>query len=106
MTSAEAIDGGKIEVNQERAKRSRALRPGDQVRVRKPPFEQIVIVRALSEVRRSGAEAAALYEETAESRAEREKLAAQFKAMGPSAFGDAGRPSKKDRRDIERWRKR
>src|SRR5678816_4941652 len=104
--AAEAIDGGKIEVNAERAKRSRALHAGDLVRIRKPPFEQIVVVRGLSDVRRSGAEAATLYEETAESRAEREKLAMQFKAMGPSAFHDAGRPSKKDRRDIERWRKR
>jgi ribosome-associated heat shock protein Hsp15 len=104
--AAEAIDGGKIEVNEERAKRSRPLHLGDRVRVRKPPFEQIVIVRGLSDVRRSGAEAATLYEETAESRTEREKLAAQFKAMGPSAFRDAGRPSKKERRDIERWRKR
>ena len=105
--AAEAIDGGKIEVNEERAKRSRALRLGDQVRVRKPPFEQIVIVRGLSDVRRSGAEAATLYEETAESRAEREKLATQFKAIGASVFRDsAGRPSKKERRDIDRWRKR
>jgi ribosome-associated heat shock protein Hsp15 len=104
--AAESIDGGKIEVNDERAKRARVLHVGDRVRIRKPPFEQIVIVRAMSDVRRSGAEAATLYEETAESRAEREKLAAQFKALGPSAFRDAGRPSKKDRRDIERWRRR
>ena len=104
--AAEAIDGGKIDVNGDRAKRARLVHAGDTIAVRKAPFEQVVVVRQLSEVRGSGAVAATLYEETAESKAAREKLAAQLRAMGPPVFRDQGRPSKKQRRDIDRFRGR
>ena len=49
--AADAIDGGKVDVDGERARRSRLLAVGERVTVRKPPFEQHVIVRALSEQR-------------------------------------------------------
>ena len=104
--AAEAIDGGKIDVNGDRAKRSRLVHTGDTIAVRKPPFEQVVVVRALSETRGSGAIAATLYEETSESKVAREKLAAQLRAMGPPAFRDQGKPSKKERREIDRFRRR
>ena len=97
--AAEAIDGGKVQVNGDRAKRARQLQPGDEVRVRQGPFEHVVIVRALSARRGSASIAAELYEETAASRTAREALAAQMKAM----FGASeGRPTKKDRRDLGR----
>jgi ribosome-associated heat shock protein Hsp15 len=103
--AADAIDGGKVEVNGERARRARLLGVGDQVRVRKPPFEQVVAVRGLSEQRGPAPVAATLYEETAESQRAREATAAQLKALGPPVFRERGRPSKKERRDIERWRR-
>lgn len=101
--AAEAIDGGKIQVNGERAKRSKLLRTGDEVRIRTGPYEHVVVVRALSERRGPAAIAAGLYEETAQSREAREKMAAQMKAL-PSLFGQGNRPSKKDRRDLRRLR--
>jgi ribosome-associated heat shock protein Hsp15 len=104
--AAEAIDGGKVDVNDERARRARLVGPGDQVRVRKPPFEQVVTVMAASEQRGPASVAAGLYEESAASRAAREALAAQLRAQGPPAFRDQGRPSKKERRDLDRWRDR
>ena len=104
--AAEAIDGGKIDVNDERAKRSRLVRVGDRVRVRKPPFAHEVEIRALSEKRGSGAIAALLYEESSESKRARETLALQLKALGPPIFRDKGRPGKKERRDIDRIRGR
>lgn len=104
--AAEAIDGGKVEVGGERAKRSRQVRVGDVVRIRKPPFEQIVVVRALASMRGSGAIAATLYEETSESRSARETLATQMRALGPPAFRGGGKPSKKERRDIGKWKGR
>ena len=104
--AAEAIDGGKIDVNDERGKRARLVRVSDRVRVRKPPFVHEVEVCGLSEQRGSGAVAATLYNESAESRAARETLALQLKAMGPPIFRDKGRPDKKDRRDIDRLRGR
>jgi ribosome-associated heat shock protein Hsp15 len=103
--AADAIDGGKVEVNGERARRSRLLGVGDSVRVRKPPFEQIVVVRALSDQRGAAPVAATLYEETPDSRRAREETAAQLRAMGPPAFRDQGRPTKKERRDLDRWRR-
>ena len=101
--AAEAIDGGKIQVNGERAKRSKLLQAGDEVRIRIGPYEHIVIVRAVAERRGSAAIAAELYEETTESRVARERIAAQMKAL-PSLFGQGNRPSKKDRRDLRRLR--
>lgn len=103
--AADAIDMGRIEVNDERSKRSRHVAVGDRVRVRRPPFEQVVVVRALSDSRGPAAVASTLYEETAESVAARERLATQLKAMGAPVMGE-GRPTKKDRRDTERWRGR
>jgi ribosome-associated heat shock protein Hsp15 len=104
--AAEAIDRGRVEVNGEDAKRSKHVKVGDLVRVRRPPFETIIRVRDLSERRGSASDAATLYEETAESASAREELAAQLRATGPRAFHDKGRPTKKERRDIERYRGR
>ena len=103
--AADAIDGGKVEVNGERTRRSRLLGVGDSVRVRKRPFEQIVVVRGLSEQRGPAAAAATLYEETPDSRRAREETATQLRAMGPPVFREQGRPSKKERRDLDRWRR-
>lgn len=101
-----AIDGGKVQVNGERAKRAKLVGPGDTVRVRSGPFEHVVTVRATSERRGPAAEARTLYEEDPESRARREALAAQLKAA-PSAFFDGkGRPTKKQRRDIDDFKSR
>ena len=104
--AADSIDAGRVEVNDQRAKRSRPVTIGDTIRVRKPPFEQIVKVLGESDQRGPATVAATLYEETEESRAAREKLAAQFKAMGPPVFRDRGKPGKKERRAIDKWRGR
>lgn len=102
--AAEAIGGGKVDVNDEHVKRAKPLQVGDRVTIRQPPFEIHVVVRVLSEHRGGAADAARLYEETPASRAARETLAAQLRAM-PRAV-DQGRPTKKDRRELDRWRGR
>ena len=104
--AADAIDAGRVEVNGDRAKRSRAITVGDTLRVRKPPFEQVIEVRGESEQRGPASVAAALYTETEDSVKAREKLAAQMKALGPPVFREKGKPDKKDRRAIDRWRGR
>lgn len=103
--AVDAIGGGKIEVNGDRPKRARALQVGDEVRVRLGPYQHVVRVRAHSPRRGPAAEAALLYEETPESRQARERLSVQLKAVHPAFRGDEGKPSKKDRRDIERLRR-
>ncbi len=104
--AAEAIDAGRIEVNDERAKRAKLVQAGDTIRMRRPPFEQVISVTAVSVQRGSATIAATLYQETEASSKAREALAEQMRAVGPSAFRDKGRPGKKERRDIERWRGR
>lgn len=104
--ASQAIELGRVRVAGERAKRSRLVRVGDCLVVRHPPFERAIIVRGLSDTRGPATVAAELYEETAESRAAREKLAAQLRAIGPSVIRtEAGRPTKKERRDLDRWRR-
>jgi ribosome-associated heat shock protein Hsp15 len=96
-----AIAAGHVSVNGERAKPAKELKPGDQVVVRRPPFEHTALVKALSDRRGPAAEAALLYEETAESRARRTVLAAEMKSLPVPRF--KGRPTKKTRRDYEKW---
>jgi ribosome-associated heat shock protein Hsp15 len=103
--AAEAIDGGKVEVNDARAKRAKMVQLGDEVRVRQTPFEHVVIVRGISDRRGPASVAATLYEETADSKTRREALATQIRSM-PSDDWDSGRPTKRDRREIERFKRR
>jgi ribosome-associated heat shock protein Hsp15 len=104
--SAEAIDGGKIEVNGERAKRSRLVGAGDRIRIRSGPYEHLITVLGVSEKRGSAPIAQALYEEDPASRKAREEMAAHVRAMNANTGYESGRPTKKDRRDIERIKRR
>jgi ribosome-associated heat shock protein Hsp15 len=104
--AAESIDAGRVEVNGERAKRSRAITVGDSLRIRKPPFEQVIEVSGESEQRGPASVAQTLYVESEASVKAREKLASQMKALGPPVFRERGKPGKKERRAIDRWRGR
>ena len=103
--ATEAVAGGKVELNGERAKPAKLVQVGDELRIRLGPFEHVLLVRALGERRGPASVAQSLYEERAESRAAREKLSAQLR-MAPSGFvyEEKGRPTKKDRRELERLR--
>ena len=103
--AATAIETGKVEVNGERAKRAKQLQVGDSLRIRLGPYHHIVTVRGLSEIRGPAPIAAKLYEETPESIKAREAMAAQVKAAAAGSSYEKGRPTKKDRRDIERLRR-
>ena len=103
--AATAIDGGKVDANGDRAKRARHVQVGDLLVLRRPPYEQHIVVRGLSEVRGPAKEAVRLWEETAESRAAREKLAYQLKNAPVLTFHGEGRPTKKDRRVIEKLKR-
>jgi ribosome-associated heat shock protein Hsp15 len=90
-TAAQAIDGGKVDANGERAKRSRLVQVGDVLVLRRPPYEHHVVVHGLSEVRGPAKEAVLLYEETAASRKARELLAYQLKNAPVPTFEGAPR---------------
>lgn len=100
--AATAINGGKVEVNGTRSKPGKPVRPGDALRIRKEPYTFAVVVRTVSGRRGPAIEAARLYEEEEESRAERRRIADQRRLAPPPAFEGKGRPTKKDRRELDR----
>jgi len=104
--AAEAIDGGKVQLNGERAKRAKSVQVGDEVRVRSGPYEHVVEVTGVAERRGSAAIAATLYRETEASRAARETVAAHVKAMQVQTRYESGRPTKRDRRQLDELRRR
>ena len=104
--AADAVSGGKIEVNSDRAKPSRSVRAGDKLTIRHGLYEWIIIVKGLVRLRGPAAQARQLYEETEESARKRESGIARLKLERPAEFDMAGRPSKKDRRAIARFTKR
>jgi ribosome-associated heat shock protein Hsp15 len=103
--AAEAVEKGKVEVNGERAKRAKLLQAGDSLLIRLGPYQHVVTVRAVSEKRGPAAVATKLYEESAEGRKAREAMQIQVKAAQSVPGYDRGRPTKKDRREIERLRR-
>lgn len=102
--AAQAIAGGKVEVNDVRAKPAKLLHLGDRLRVRRGPYLYLLTVRVLSDRRGPPAQAATLYEEDPEGKAARERLAHQLRIAPPPAFEGKGRPTKRDRRELERLR--
>jgi ribosome-associated heat shock protein Hsp15 len=104
--AADAVTGGKVELHGERVKPAKTVKVGDELRVRLGPYTHVVVVQGLSERRGPASEAQKLYEETEQSRKEREHLAWQLKHAAPRMDPGEGRPTKKDRRDLERTRGR
>ena len=102
--AAAAIEGGKVRLNDARPKTGATVRVGDLVRVRLGPIERTLAVTGLADRRGTAAAATALYEETAESRARRVQREAQLKLMPETSFRGKGRPTKRERREIERLR--
>jgi len=102
----EAVAGGRVQVDGQRAKPSRAVRPGDRIEITTGPTPRTVIVRGIAPRRGPAREAALLYEETPESIALRERVAAERRLGAPQPVHGGGRPTKRDRRRMERQRGR
>ena len=102
--AADAVEGGKVQVNGDRVKPAKQVRPGDELVVRTGVFTWEVEVLSLAERRGSATEAAKLYREAEQSRRAREDKAALLKAERQSSPVRAqGRPTKKQRRQIIRF---
>jgi ribosome-associated heat shock protein Hsp15 len=100
-----AVVGGKVKRNGERAKPAKAVAPGDGLTIRIGEFEWAVTVKALSDKRGPAQAARKLYEEDEVSRARRIAQVADRRAHA-SLLGDRkGRPTKRERREMERWRR-
>src|SRR5260221_521704 len=93
--AATACRGGHVKVNNESAKPAHVLRVGDEVRVRADGFERVVVVSKLISKRVGPPAAAECYVDNSPPRPPREQLVA-VRERG------AGRPTKRDRRDLDR----
>lgn len=101
--ATEEIAKGRVTVNGQPVKPARELRCGDTVALRQGPVARTVLVRGLSGARGPAPVAQRLYEETPESIAAREQAAEQRRlAPEPAATLSEGRPTKRNRRDMER----
>lgn len=102
--AAEAVTGGKVHLNGRAAKPSKAVKAGDVLELSAGPVRRTVVVRGLAERRGPAAEATALYEETPESVAARERNAELRRLAPPVVAERGGRPTKRDRRRLDRGR--
>ena len=100
----DAINAGRVMVNDERIKPARNIQVGDQMLVRKPPYEWSIVIQRLAAKRGAATIAQAMYTETPESAARREALQCERKSLPPSLF--AGRPTKQDRRKLDQFNAR
>ncbi len=101
--AAEAIERGRVHLNGARIKPAKTLSVGDLLTIRIGNFKYDIVVRALSNHRGSATIAQNLYHETEESRQQRELIAERLKAQ-PKPFYTKGRPTKRNRRDIMRFK--
>jgi ribosome-associated heat shock protein Hsp15 len=103
--AAEAVTGGKVKLNGERTKAAKVVRVGDELFVHIGAYEYVVTVQGLAERRGPAKEAVLLYEESPESRARREALAAQLSLERKLYRHQEVRPTKKERRALIRLKR-
>jgi ribosome-associated heat shock protein Hsp15 len=104
--AAEAISGGKVHVNDQRAKPGKEIKVGAMLSISKDNYRWEITVTAINSQRRSAKEAALLYEETAESFAKREQQIIQNREQRElfDFSGKDHKPNKKERRLIHRFK--
>lgn len=101
--ATDAIDSGKVHVDGDRVKPAKEVKLGARIRIRNKDMEIELTVTALSVQRRGAPEAALLYTETEESRARRQDAAVTREADHGKRERGAGRPTKRQQRDIKRF---
>lgn len=102
--ATDAVENGRVTINEDRVKPAKMVAVGDNLSIQIGRYQYIVEILALSSKRGSAPEAQKLYRETNDSRKQREVMAAQLKAL-PQPFYFKGRPTKRDRREMERLKK-
>lgn len=104
--AAEAIRNGRVLINEKRVKPSRTISVNDRIMLRRGAFEYDLTIRDLTNSRKSAKEAVLLYEESRESVQKREEIAEQIRLNAASTPATRGRPTKRDRRELLRFKNR
>lgn len=99
-----AIDAGRVLVAGERAKPARLIKVGERLNVNREQERIELVVRGISEQRKSAPLAKLLYEETPESVLARQTAAENRRFFSEPSHNIAGRPTKRNRRALERWK--
>ena len=103
--ATELVLAGHVKVGGERVKPAREVRPGDELEIRLGPTHRTVVVTGLADRRGSATVAATLYEETPESREERERLSLERRLARPLGADLGARPTKQERRRLDAMRR-
>jgi len=101
--AADAVDGGKVRVEGDRTKPAKEIKIGMAINIRNKDFEIEVEVTGLSNIRRGAPEAVLLYAETDASKTRRENAKITLEADHAVRERGAGRPTKRQSRDIKRF---
>lgn len=101
--AADAVDSGKVRVDGDRAKPAKEIKTGMLISIRSKEFEVEALVTGLSNIRRGAPEAALLYAETEQSKAKRENARITREADHAIRERGAGRPTKRQQRDIKKF---
>ena len=102
--ATDAIDGGKVSLHGERVKPAKEIKTGDLLEVRTPAGTFTIAVKTLSDKRGNASAAQLLFDETAESRAARALEAERKKRFVDPSEKIFARPTKKERRELDRFR--
>jgi ribosome-associated heat shock protein Hsp15 len=100
--ATDAVDGGKVRLNGDRVKPARGVKIGDKLEIDNGSTEWEVLVQDLSDKRGSASIAQTLYSETVQSSLKRQQLAEQRKLFREPSATLKGRPTKRDRRQLDR----
>jgi ribosome-associated heat shock protein Hsp15 len=104
--AVDAIRGGRVKVNGAPAKPSKDVKPGDEIEFSQGVIRLTATIRGTAERRLPAADAQRLYDETEESRTERERRIAEMRMIRPQGVDRNARPTKRERRQLDKLRGR
>ena len=99
--ATDEIDKGRVRINDLEVKPAKEVKVGDTVALRQGPVTRTLVVRGISDKRGGAPQAQLLYDETEASLKQREQLAEQHR-LEPANTQEHGRPTKRDRRTIDK----
>jgi ribosome-associated heat shock protein Hsp15 len=102
--AAQAVEAGHVRIDGQRCKPARAVRVGDRLEITRGHERLELLIRALAKQRGPAPQAQSLYEESAASIARKMLARSLCEAAGHEHDASSGRPTKRDRRRLDRWR--
>lgn len=99
-----SIEAGRVHINGDRAKPARGVKVGDRLLIVREQDKTEIVIKGITDVRRGAALARLLFDETAESLLRRQQTTENRRFYREPANTIEGRPTKRDRRNLDSWR--